>query len=217
MTLISRRSTVIVFDMDGVLFDSIDLAWRHFLARHPGVTKEMFREVHLGNYHTEIQKLAHRVPPRTEEERKIQSASYTEEKSRTPLFEGMKELLEALHADGIVLTVNTNAFERNCVPLLEYNGIRTLFDFIASAEVSKSKVEKFKIIEDRYAVSNDRLLFITDALGDVRDADEAHVPTIAVTWGVHDESYFAREPHENLRKVVHSVSELKASILSMVA
>ena len=56
------------------------------------------------------------------------------------------------------------------------------------------------------------MLFVTDTLGDIREADIAGIPTVAVTWGAHDESYFNREPHENLLKIVSSVSELEGFI-----
>ncbi|MEX2029226.1 MAG: hypothetical protein WD963_01965 [Candidatus Paceibacterota bacterium] len=73
-----------------------------------------------------------------------------------------------------------NAYNRNCVPLLENAGILNKFDLIASAEVSKDKVEKFKLMRNKYGKN---ILFITDSLGDVRDADIAGISTIVVSWG----------------------------------
>ena len=52
------------------------------------------------------------------------------------------------------------------------------------------------------------MLFITDALGDLKDADIAGVPTIAVTWGVHNKSFFEKEKHINLIGIVDTVEEL---------
>ncbi len=79
--------------------------------------------------------------------------------------------------------------------------------------MSKSKVEKFRMMEEKYGVRKNDMLFITDTLGDIREADKAGVPTIAVTWGAHDTSYFHREPHENLIGVVSTVAELENFIL----
>ncbi len=83
---------------------------------------------------------------------------------------------------------------------------------MATAEVSKSKVEKFTMIKDRYGVDKSDMLFITDTLGDVREAYIADVSTVVVTWGAHDASYFKRENFQNLQKVVNTVNELETAI-----
>ncbi len=199
---------IIVFDMDGVLFDSIPFAEKFYLEGHPGMTSEMYKELHAGNFHIESKKYSHLKKPETDEERDQRHLNYASVKSGTQMFKGMKELLETLSKDGFTLVMNTNAFERNCLPLLENSGIKNLFDFIAPAELSKDKVEKFKLIENKYNVSKEDILFITDSLGDVRDADIAEVPTIAVTWGVHDKTFFEREKHPSLIGVAHNVEEL---------
>jgi phosphoglycolate phosphatase-like HAD superfamily hydrolase len=98
--------------------------------------------------------------------------------------------------------------------MLEHSGIRDFFDFVATAEFSKDKTEKFEMIKKKYHVSDQDILFITDALGDVKEAKLAAVPTIAVTWGVHDHTYFNKESYDNLIGVVHSISELKDFIVA---
>ena len=125
------------------------------------------------------------------------------------MFKGVKELLEELHEKGYILILNTNAYERNCLPLLENSGITTIFDFIASAEISKDKMDKFKLIKDKYSADKKDILFITDALGDIKDADISDVPTVAVTWGVHDRLFLEREKHLNLIGIVDTVKELE--------
>ncbi len=77
-----------------------------------------------------------------------------------------------------------------------------MFDLVASAEISRNKVEKFNMIEEKYQIKKEDMLFVTDTLGDIREADRAKIPTVAVLWGSHDESYVTREPHENLKGIV---------------
>lgn len=199
--------------MDGVLFDTIPYAEGVFLERHPGVTREMYKEIHSGNFHEEAKKYAHLKKEETGEEKAARAAAYAEKKKETPMFDGVENLLKDLHESGYVLVLNTNAFDKNCLPLLEQAGIKDLFDFIASAEFSKSKVEKFKLIEEKYGVNSEDTLFITDALGDVREAEVAGVPTVAVTWGVHDESFFKRVKHTHLVGIFHTVPELREFLL----
>lgn len=199
---------VIIFDMDGVLFDTIPNGRKFFLERHPGVSNEMYNEIHAGNFHTESAKYNHLKIHETEEEAERFKKLFSEAKLAAPLFDGVKDLLEDLHKKGNLLVLNTNAYNRNCLPLLKKAQIDFLFDFIADAEVSKDKVEKFKLIEQKYCLAKTEFLFVTDALGDVKDADVAGVPTIAVTWGVHDKTFFHRKKYNHLVAIVDTVDSL---------
>ena len=206
------KNKVIVFDLDGVLFDSIAISEQYFFDIYPGSTKEMVKDLLSGNYHDEIQKITIPKKQETETEKIARRQIHAENKSKSPMYPGAKELLEHLHQDQYILALNTSAYERNCIPLLEKNNILSLFDFLGTAELSTSKVEKFKMIQDKYNLSTNNLLFITDTLGDIRESDIAHIQTIAVTWGVHDRDYFAKEKHSNVIAVIDSFAELKTLI-----
>lgn len=200
------KNKVIIFDMDGVLVDSIPFARSEFLKRHPGMTIDMYNEIHSGNFHVEVQKYSHFKKPETEEETNERKALYYQKKSQSLLFPGIYNLLTDLKNKGYLLIINTNA--HTCLPLLENSNIKEFFDFIATAELTKDKVEKFKIIEKKYNITRDDVLFITDALGDIKDAETANIPTIAVTWGVHDRTFFERDHYPNLIKIVDTAEEL---------
>lgn len=206
------KNKVIIFDLDGVLFDSIAISEQYFFDVYPGSTKEMVRDLLSGNYHDEIQKITIPKKQETEVEKNLRRQIHAENKSKSPMYPGSKELLEQLHQDHYILALNTSAYERNCLPLLERNNILHLFDFLGTAELSTSKVEKFKMIKEKYNLDTSNLLFITDTLGDIRESDIAHIPTIAVTWGVHDRDYFAREEHSNLIAIIDSFAELHTLI-----
>ena len=205
------KKKILIFDMDGVLFDTVQFAKQRFMETHPGVTENMYEEIHSGNFHQEAAKYAHLYTGKNTKESE-QYYDYAEEKSKNKMFDGMKDLLLELHDYGYTLILNSNAFSRNCLPLLEKAQISYLFTLIASAEISKNKVEKFNIIARTNQINTTDMLFVTDSLGDLRDADLAGVPTIAVSWGVHNASYFNREKHTNLVAVVGNVSDLRAAI-----
>lgn len=204
---------VIIFDMDGVLFDTIPYAEKVTLESYPGMTSAMYKELHSGNYYEELEKHSSLKKEVTEKEEKERRLAYTDKKKSAPLFEGIENLLNELHSLGYTLVLNTNAFETNCLPLLERAGISSLFNLVATADLSKSKVEKFTLTEEKYRVSKSDMLFITDALGDVREAETAGVPAVAVTWGVHDSTFFNREKHSNLVGIMHTVKELRDFLL----
>ncbi|MEI7907724.1 MAG: HAD hydrolase-like protein, partial [Bacteroidota bacterium] len=177
--------------------------------QYHGVTKEIQMEILCGNFHEEIKKITLPKKLKTEEEVNARKALHTENKAKVPMYEGAKELLESLHSEGYILALNTSAYSKNCLPLLERGGIVSLFDFLGTAEISKSKVDKFKVIEEKYGFDNRDVLFVTDTVGDIKEADVANVPTIAVTWGAHDRNYFNREEHKNLVGIVDTFEELK--------
>lgn len=209
---------VIIFDLDGVLFDSTEIVSDFLMTSFPTMTKEILDDMLRGNFHEEFEKVkkVHKKISETTEEFKARSVDYSKRKSTVPVHSGMTDLLKSLHNDGYILVVNTSAYEKNCKPLLEYSGILKYFDLVATKEVSNSKVEKFKIILEKYAVTSDATVFITDTLGDVREADVAQVPTIAVTWGAHDRKYFTEEVHRNIIAIVDSVAELEKTLRNSI-
>lgn len=208
------KKKLIIFDLDGVLFDTTGIVRDEMLRVYPTLTAEIMDEVLCGNFHEGMESfLANNKPiEQTKEEKQIRRQIYAEKKSRAPLFEGIKELLEKLHSAGYTIVINTSALERNCLPLLERSGVSQYFSMIASAEVSKSKVEKFTVIDKKFDVSKEATLFITDTVGDVREAEIAGIPTVAVTWGVHTKEYFLREKFPCLKGIVDSVKELEMFI-----
>lgn len=209
---------LIIFDMDGVIVDSMGLSKEELLRTHPGMTEEVIRDIHNGNFHEELHKAEETFPhvEETDEERTARWESYSRRKEDAPIFDGVIELLTDLHKKGYMLALNTSAYTPNSVPVLKKAGVLELFDFLGTAEVSKNKVEKFALIQAKYGTHYDNTLFVTDSLGDLRDADQAGVRTIGVTWGMHDASTFTREPHDNLVAVVETMDELEKCIESNV-
>lgn len=204
---------IFVFDMDGVLFDTIPYAEQTTLESYPGMTSSMYKELHSGNYFEELAKHSQRKKVVSEEEEMRRQLEYSEKKKGSTLFEGIEAFLKGLYRAGHTLVLNTNAFEKNCLPLLEQTNIKYVFDFIATAELSKSKVVKFKLIEEKYGTNKEDILFITDALGDIKEAEIAGISSLAVTWGVHDRSFFTREKHSHLVGIMNTVAELRGYLL----
>ncbi len=207
---------LIIFDMDGVLFNSISLANESIKEMYPEITDEYHKEMMTGNYPEEFNKLKtiYKTKYKNDEEAEAGRILYLKRKSEVSMYSGLKDLLTELHAKGFILVLNTSAFDSNCLPLLERENLTGLFDFLATGNISTSKVQKFKMIEEKYNLKNEDTLFITDTLGDVREANIANVPTVAVTWGAHDRSYFNRESNKNLMGVVDTSEELMYFIMA---
>jgi phosphoglycolate phosphatase len=65
-------------------------------------------------------------------------------------------------------------------------GLLDLFKRVMGEETHKSKVEKFKILIDVDGINSENTVFITDTLGDVKEAHLVNIRTIAETFGFHD-------------------------------
>jgi HAD superfamily hydrolase (TIGR01509 family) len=210
-----KKTKIVIFDLDGALVDSAGLAKEYFQYTYPTMTDEIMDEILLGNFPEGMEKFKMTNSPREEtmEEKEARSRAYSIEKLQAPLFDGMKELLKELHGKGYILAINTSALGRNCLPILDNSKVRDLFDFVGTKETAIKKVEKFKMIQEKYGVSADEMIFVTDTVGDIKEAQEAEVPTIAVTWGAHKRDYFDREKYTIIKAIVDSIAELRQTIL----
>lgn len=200
---------LVIFDLDGVLYDSSAIAFEGLRAIFPDLTEDIMNEILTGNFHEEIKKLTLSKAEVTEEERQLRKEKYTKLKSEAPLFPGIKELLQEVKGRNISLGLNTSATRNNCVPLLERQGVFELFDYIGTKEEGESKAVKFTLILDTFLLKPEEVVFVTDTLGDLREAESVGIPTIAVTYGAHSREFFMREPHTNLVAIVDTVEELQ--------
>ena len=93
--------------------------------------------------------------------------------------------------------------------VLEKAGVLRLFTRIMGEETHKSKVEKFRMLMDQNNITSDNSIFITDTLGDVKEAAKVGIRTIAETFGFHNrERLSLGKPF----KIVDSWEEIEKTI-----
>ena len=206
----SRKKKVIVFDIDGVILDSIDLVRQDLLLRRPSMTEEEFKEIFLENFWTGLIKFKEKfsIEQLSQEERNEREAQRLLVRHEIQVFEGIKEALENL-AKKYILVVNSSCYKEHIEIPLRASGVLGFFDFIASKEVSQDKIEKFNFILNKYDVAPGEVLFVTDTIGDIRDSDRAGIDSLAVTWGVHDRSDFEKQRFERLVDIIDMVGDIE--------
>src|SRR6185369_6110369 len=92
---------------------------------------------------------------------------------------------------------------------LAKEGLLQYFSDILGSDVHISKTLKIRMILEKYNIMPVDAVFITDTLGDIKEANECGVRSIAVTWGLHDRSVLERgEP----AKIVDDPQNLLKSI-----
>lgn len=209
------KNKLIVFDFDGVLFDSIELILTFNAKRFIDIPRAELIELFTGNIYETMRDCPwpKQISPEEEVNKRIEE--YVALKLQAPMYAGMKELLRDIHVSH-TLAINTYSRPDRSIPLLEREGIAALFDLIATYDPNnpelQTKIDKFKTIAEHYGIGMEDMLFVTDSLGDVREAAKLGIPTVAVTWGMHGRHFFEREPHPHLVAIVDTPEALKQAI-----
>ena len=120
---------------------------------------------------------------------------------------GIKEVIAELairHDLHIVTSGDTKIIS----DFLKRHSLREHFGEVLGYDVAHSKVEKFAMLG---ASGNEarNYMYITDTLGDLKEAAKAGLPAIAVTWGFHDEKRLRRG---DSLVIVRTPRELKQAI-----
>lgn len=168
----------IIFDFDGVIGDTFALNWELVLALHPGVTEEQYRIFHhMGNV---FEKPA---VPFTEETATEYYRLYNERLSLVHVARALPFLKE-LGKDYRLHIVSSNC-EVAIRRVLTEGGVVQCFGHILGKEAHESKVEKFQHIARIESISLSDALFVTDTLGDLKEAHKVGLHSCAVTFGYH--------------------------------
>lgn len=170
----------IIFDFDGVLIDSRETLHKFVLLHHPEISKREIEEIFHGNAHSHpiIQKF---VKEHIEEI----DTFFLNDTTKDSFYNGAKELIEELE-NNYQLFINTSAPTYNVKHFLSFIDKQNSFKEILGFDIEVSKVKKFQMILDKYKLQKKECIFITDTLGDLKEAQEVSINSIGVTWGVHD-------------------------------
>ncbi|MBI2630698.1 HAD family hydrolase [Candidatus Nomurabacteria bacterium] len=175
---------LVIFDFDGVLANTIELSYTIHTAKNPNMTLEHFKEYSNGNFYENYNKAV-------KEGRHIPADDF---------YGDYKKGLDILTIDKIlhdsilflskkyklVIISSTNSSFIN--DFLANENLSGYFADILGADVHTSKALKIKTVLEKYKLDPSNCVFVTDTLGDIKEARECSVQSIAVTWGLHDKS-----------------------------
>lgn len=97
----------------------------------------------------------------------------------------IKKVLEILNKNS-TLHIVSSWWTKNIKDYLKNNWVLEYFSEILWVEHSKSKVEKFNYLINKYKLKKDEIIFVTDTLWDIIEANEVWIKTIAVDFWYHD-------------------------------
>ena len=201
---------LIIFDMDGTLVNSsLTIAnainyVRKNLGFEPMEPKKILEMV---NDHTlkPAQTFYHAKAFDADHERWFSEYYTKNHEKELVLYDGIKEMLDAIKSQGHALAVATNAYRGSTIESLSHLEVYDYFDAIAcydDVEKGKPYPDMLYKILDELDHSNDRSIFIGDGPRDEEASKNANIPYLMVDWGFTE--------HTN---AVRSVEELKGLLL----
>lgn len=174
MDKILNNVNTLVFDFDGVLENTFALNFKLSKMKFPNLTKEEYIRWHDGN----VIKNVSEVKVINEE------FDYDYEKTKELLkFEmdiEIKNIIKKL-GNKFDLFIITSASEILLEKYLKKNSVNS-FKKILGKETHGSKIKKFNMLFKEENKKPHEILFITDTLGDILEANEVKVLSIGTTW-----------------------------------
>lgn len=187
--------------------DTMQLGLTYLQNVYQDFTKEDYQNILAKNWFEGVKDYQDRKRELSEEQVAAMKDQYHSDKEHISVFPGVREALEGL-ADDYLLTLNTSASDRNTHGPLGSLGLLPYFDWVGTCDTSFSKVDKFKMIQEKFSLNPEDCLFITDTVGDLAEAYKAGIKTVGVTWGAHHQAFFEKAGYENLVAVIDSPDQI---------
>ncbi|MDP3917223.1 MAG: HAD hydrolase-like protein [Nanoarchaeota archaeon] len=195
----------VIFDFDGVIHDTFELAYGIHESINSGFSREKFRSNFEGNIFEFIDKKPnHEIRDKF---RELESEAFKSLRIEHEIRLELEELSKKF--DLYIISSNTT---QNLATYFENNNFVGIFKEILAAETHKSKVEKFKLLFKKYGLDVGSCIFVTDTLGDILEGNKVGIKSIACTFGYHDE---ARLKKGNPFKIVSNFREIRKVIDSI--
>ena len=176
----------LLFDFDGVIVNTFRLSYESMkkVVLNPPNEESYRKWFEKSIYDNEDYKLKNKGSQPSVSENDSFFKEYTPLLMKEKPVSGMTDVIQELHKTHrlviISSTINSpvNAY-------LDKHNLSQYFDGIYGGDTHTSKVAKIKMVFAEFNVTAGDCLFITDTLGDIREAEKAGVKSIGVTWGFH--------------------------------
>ena len=193
---------LVIFDFDGVLVNTCDFWYRLHKEFNHDLTWERFESMSHGNFrdiYKEVLANGDYVDPPQGEEKyaeMLQTIASIEDILHDVVL-GLKSLHE--------LMIVSSGSEVTIRRFLEKENLDGCFSEILGFETHTSKKIKITSILEKYKIEKNNVVFITDTLGDVLEANECKISTIGVTWGLHKRETLEKG---NVRAIIDDPTQL---------
>ncbi|MCX6779259.1 MAG: HAD-IA family hydrolase [Candidatus Magasanikbacteria bacterium] len=167
-----KSNKVIIFDFDGVIADSLAIAFEVNQLSRPTLTLERYKAGFDGNINDVKyeDKVVREVDFFKEFGDRFATLSIDPEK---------KKIIQTLATEFKLFIISST----NGDIIRKYLQKLDCFTDILGNEVQSSKVKKFNMLFNKYNIKPTDIIFITDSSGDMKEAKEANIQTIVGILG----------------------------------
>lgn len=195
---------ILIFDFDGVIADSFQIAFGIHKLSKPTLTPERYRAVWNKSL-SEVQ-----YEDLVEQEINFEE-EYAKQFKSLDIEEEIKNSILKFSEKFRLFIVSSTASEI-IKEYLKKHGLLECFEEILGYDVEHSKTKKFNSIFEKYFIHPAEAIFVTDTSGDIKEAKQANVGTIiGILGGFQDEEHIKEaSPHF----IVKNFAELKDLIFN---
>ena len=171
---------LLIFDFDGVVEDTFDWNYEVAKKRYKNLDKEDYRTWFDGNIYEH---------PTVKAAGPVNVIEYFEEYKKgfvdLVIKDDIRDMLFTLRPK-YHLVIISSIDDDIINPYLKRNNIDNIFEEVWGIRKKTSKAEKFKDFLSLYNITKEECLFVTDTLGDIKEANKVGIESIGVTWGYQD-------------------------------
>jgi phosphoglycolate phosphatase len=176
-----------LFDFDGVLVDSLSLYEKSVniclerIGKPLIASREEFLDLFEDNFYSAIAKRGVDVGEFMAASKAVTPA--LDYGVVRPVTELIPVLAELKKRHGLIIISSNSSFAIRL--MLAKFGFESYFDDVLGADFNFSKIEKILYAMGHYGTNGGHTVYVCDTAGDIREAREAGVKAVAVTWGWH--------------------------------
>lgn len=210
-----KNKSLIIFDWDGTLMDSVGLivdAMRYAAEKHGlTVTDDATKSIIGIALVDAFPMLFPNDSDKYDDLLATYSEYYVKHCDNDKLFDGIKELIQDLHAQGKTLAIATGKKRKGLQRVLPNSGIQAFFTVTKTADETAGKPNPLMLqaILSETGKSIEEAVFVGDSIHDIRMANNVNMDSIAVSYGCEKADVLAKE---NPTLIVDSVEQLKLSL-----
>jgi phosphoglycolate phosphatase len=164
----------IIFDFDGVIVDSFGLTFDLARKYRPNIKTNNYKKLFEGN-------ILLRNKSKSIDNKEFDNNLYKkikEYKLKSYVLNFIKKFSKDYR-----LIIITSTRHKIVKKVLEKHNLYDKFDLVLDSDFHKSKVEKFKFLFSKYKSKKEDFIFITDTLGDIKEANKVKIKTFGVLDG----------------------------------
>lgn len=216
---LTRTWSAVLFDLDGTIIDSaadITASLAHtFSALGLPVPDEATLRSYVGPPLTEVFGAGHGLADALAEEAvATYRAHYADHVLSSPVFPGVRGLLERLHAAGVPIALATSKPEHTARAVLDNAGLTECFTVVTGATADGTRATKTAVVAEALrrlqeeGVDTSHAVMVGDRSHDTVGALANGVPTILVEWG-----YGSPAEADDAMAIVHSTDQLRGLLV----